>query len=147
MLTEALVLLARKGLTAAAVIANFHRQRVIPLTERSLPIFGVTPGVPASGLRTSMVLLPRGIAARRARNAVAEFPDDANDLWEIKMHQESGYLSVVSLDLIRCRLVLFLSPLPDSDLIAFCRGLAAGATPRGIRSQRNAKSTACTQRR
>ena len=45
-----------------------------------------------------MVLLPRGIAARRARNAVAEFPDDANDLWEIKMRPELGYLSVVSLD-------------------------------------------------
>ena len=45
-----------------------------------------------------MVLLPRGIAAQRARNAVAEFPDDANDLWEIKIRPESGYLSVVSLD-------------------------------------------------
>ena len=99
MLTEELVHLARKGLTAAAVIANFHRQRVIPLTERSLPIFGFTPEVPASGSRTSMVLLPRGIAARRARNAVAEFPDDANELWEIKMRPEPGYLSVVSLDL------------------------------------------------
>ncbi|XP_039851450.1 transcriptional regulatory protein AlgP-like [Panicum virgatum] len=41
-----------------------------------------------------MVLLPRGIAARRARNAAAEFPDDANDLWEIKMRPEPGYLSV-----------------------------------------------------
>ena len=97
-LTEALVHLARKGLTAAAVIANFHRQRVIPLTERSLPIFGLTPGVPASGSRTSMVLLPQGIAAWRARNVVAEFPDNANDLWEIKMCPEPGYLSVVSLD-------------------------------------------------
>ena len=97
-LTEALVHLARKGLTAAAMIVSFHRQRVIPLTERSLPIFGLTPGVPASGSMTSMVLLPRGIAARRARNAVAEFPDNANDLWEIKMRPEPGYLSVVSLD-------------------------------------------------
>jgi len=44
-LTEALVHLARKGFTAVAVIANFHPQRVIPLTERSLPIFGLTPGV------------------------------------------------------------------------------------------------------
>ena len=79
-LTEALVHLARKGLTAASVIANFHRQRVIPLTERSLLIFSLTPGVPASGSRTSMVLLPRGIAVQRARNAVAEFPDDTNDL-------------------------------------------------------------------
>ena len=57
-LTNALVHLARKGLTAAAVIANFHWQRVIPLTERSLPIFGLTPGVPASGSRMSTVLLP-----------------------------------------------------------------------------------------
>ena len=85
-------------MTAAAVIANFHRQRVIPLTKMSLPIFGLTPGVPASGSRASMVLLPRGIAAWRARNAVAEFPDNANDLWEIKMRPEPGYLSVVSHD-------------------------------------------------
>ena len=81
-LTEALVHLERKGLTAAAVIANFHRQMVIPLMERSLPIFGLTPGVPASGSRTSMV----------------EFPDNANDLWEIKMRTKPGYLLLVSLD-------------------------------------------------
>ena len=66
--------------------------------ERSLPIFSLTPGVPASDSRTSSVLLPRGIAARRARNAVVEFPDDANDLWEIKMRPEPVYLLVVSLD-------------------------------------------------
>ena len=85
-------------MTADAVIANFHWQRVIPLTERSLPIFGLTPGVPASGSRTSTALLPQGIAARRARNVVAEFPDDANDLWEIKMRPELGYILVVSPD-------------------------------------------------
>ena len=95
-LTEVLRHLARKGLTAAAVIANFHRQRVIPLTERSLPIFGLTPGVPASGSRTSLVLIPYDVAARRARNAVAEFPDNPEDLWKIKMRPEAGYLSGVS---------------------------------------------------
>ena len=95
-LTEALVHLARKGLTAAAVIANFHWQRVIPLTERSLPIFDLTPEAPASSSRTSLVLLPRDVAARRAKNAVAEFPDNPSDLWEIKMRPEMGYLSVVS---------------------------------------------------
>ena len=94
-LTEALVHLARKGLTAAAVIANFHRQRVIPLTERSLPIFSLTPGAPASVSRTSTVLLPRGIATRRARNTVAEFPDDANDLWEIKMRPDPLSIRVI----------------------------------------------------
>ena len=50
MLTNALQRLARKGLTAAAIIANFHQQRVIPLTERNLPIFDLTPEGPVHGL-------------------------------------------------------------------------------------------------
>ena len=79
-LTEALRHLAREGLTAAAVITNFHRQRVIPLTERSLPIFDLTPEALASGLRTAAELLPRNTAARRAMYAVAEFPNDPEDL-------------------------------------------------------------------
>ena len=95
-LTNALRHLARRGLTAATVIANFHRQRVIPLTEMSLPIFDLTPEAPASGLRTSLVLLPRDVVARRARNAVAEFPDNPDDLWKIKMRPEVRYLSMVS---------------------------------------------------
>ena len=97
-LTDALAYLARKGLTAAAVIANFHRQRVIPLMERVLPIFKLTPGAWASGSRTSVELLPRDIAARRARSAVAEFPNDPEDLWRIKMRPEPGYISLVSLN-------------------------------------------------
>ena len=51
--TNALQYLAKKGLTAAAVITNFHRQRVIPLVERRLPIFELTPEAPAEGSRTS----------------------------------------------------------------------------------------------
>ena len=81
---------------AAAVIANFHRQRVIPLTERSLPIFDLTPEARASGSRMSSVLLPADVAARRARNAVVEFPDNPEDLWKIKMRPKARYLSVVS---------------------------------------------------
>ena len=81
---------------AAAVIANFHRQRVIPLTERSLPIFDLTPEASSAGSRTSLVLLRSDVAARRAKNAVAEFPDNPNDLWEIKMRPETGHLSMVS---------------------------------------------------
>ena len=96
MLTDALRHLAMKGLTAAAVITNFHRQRVIPLTETSLPIFELTSEAPRAGSRKSYVMLPRDVAARRARNAVAEFPDNPNNLWEIKMHPEMGYLSGVS---------------------------------------------------
>ena len=40
---DALQHLVKKGLTAAAVIVNFHRQRVIPLMERRLGIFELTP--------------------------------------------------------------------------------------------------------
>ena len=81
---------------AAAFIANFHRQRVIPLTERNMPIFDLTSEAPYAGSRTSNVPLPRDVAARRAKNAVAKFPDNPDDLWEIKMCPETGYLSVVS---------------------------------------------------
>ena len=89
-LTNALRHLARKGLMAAAVIANFHRQRVIPFTKRSLPIFDLTPEAPCAGSRTSYVLLPRDVTARRAKNALAEFPDNPEDLWKIKMRPEAG---------------------------------------------------------
>ena len=97
MLTNALQRLARKGLTASAVIANFHRQRVIPLTERNLPIFDLTPEAPYAGLRASNVLLPHDVAAQRAKCAVAELPNNPDDLWEIKMRLETEYISVVSL--------------------------------------------------
>jgi hypothetical protein len=101
-LTNALRYLA-KELTAAAVIANFHRQRVIPLVERSLPIFELTSEALAEGSRTSDVLLPQDVAARRARSAVAEFPSNSEDLWKIKMRPEEGYLSVVSLVFSHCQ--------------------------------------------
>ena len=89
-LTDALAPLAKKGLTAAAVIANFHRQRVIPPVERALPIFQLTPGSPVEGSRTSNKLLSHTTAARRAKYAVAKFPHDPEDLWRIKMHPEPG---------------------------------------------------------
>jgi hypothetical protein len=96
-LTNALQRGGRKGLTAAAVIANFHQQRVIPLTKRNLPNFDLTPEAPYAGSRTSNVLLPHDVAASRAKSEVAEFQDNPDDLWEIKMRPETGYISVVSL--------------------------------------------------
>ena len=44
MYTDALHRLADKGLTAAIVIANFNRRRVLPRMERKLPIFKMTEG-------------------------------------------------------------------------------------------------------
>ena len=95
-LTDALARLAKKRLTAAAVIANFHRQRVIPLMERALPIFQLTPGSQVEGSRTSSKLLSHTNAARRAKYAVADFPQNTEDLWRIKMRHEPGYISLVS---------------------------------------------------
>ena len=66
--------------------------------ERALPIFKLTPGTQASGSRTAVELLPHNTAARRARYAVAEFPNDPEDLWRIKMRPEPGYISLVSFD-------------------------------------------------
>ena len=110
--TNALRHLARKGLTAAAVMANFHRQRVIPLTERNLPIFDLTPEAPYAGSRTSNVLLPHVVAAHRAKSAVAEFPDNPDDLWEIKMRPEAGYISVVSLSFNSLSISCYFFPTP-----------------------------------
>ena len=95
---------------AAAFIVNFHRQRVIPLTERNMPIFDLTPEAPCAGSRTLYVLHPCDVAAQRAKNAAAEFPDNPDDLWEIMMRPETGYLSVVSSSFNS--LVICATPLP-----------------------------------
>jgi len=112
-ITDALARLARKGLTAAGVIANFHRQRVIPLVERALPIYRLTPGSKVEGSRTSSKLLSHTNAARRAKYAVADFPQDPADLWRIKMRPEPGYISLVSFgfELVVRRVVPFPDPM------------------------------------
>ena len=56
------------------------------------------------------MLLPRDVAAWRAKSAVAEFPDNPDDLWEIKMRPEMGYISVVSLSFNS--LTICATPLP-----------------------------------
>ena len=113
-LTNTLQRLARRGLMAAAVSANFHRQRVIPLTERNLPIFDLTPEAPYVGSRTSNVLFPHDVAARRAKSAVAEFPDTPDDLWKIKICPEEGYLYVVSLSFNCLSISCYFFPTPCS---------------------------------
>ena len=108
--TNALQHLVKRGLTAAAIIANFHRQRVIPLMERKLPIFELTSKAVAVGSRMSSVLLPLDAAAQRARSAVARFSSDPADLWRIKMRPEEGYISLVSLACDCCRFCSVSSP-------------------------------------
>ena len=88
--------MARKGLTAPAVIANFHRQRVILLMERRLAIFELTLEAAAKGSRMSSDLLSLDAAALRVKSAVSHFPSNPEDLWKIKMRPEEGYISLVS---------------------------------------------------
>ena len=97
MFIEALQYLAKKGLTASTVIANFHWQRVIPLMERRLAIFELTPEAAAEGSRMLSVLLSLDAADQRAKSVVAHFPSDPEDLWRIKLCPEDGYISLVSL--------------------------------------------------
>ena len=66
--------------------------------ERALLIYQLTPGSQVEGSRTSNKLLSRTAAARRARYAVAEFPQNSEDLWRIKMRPKTGYISLVSFD-------------------------------------------------
>ena len=88
--TDALRHQANKGLTAAAIIANFHRQRVLPLTERKLAIFHLSPEAAVEGSWMARRSLSRDTAAQRAKSAVANFPSDPEDLWRIKMCPEEG---------------------------------------------------------
>ena len=88
--------------------------------ERALPIFQLTPGSQAEGSRTSFKLLSHTTAARRAKYAVAEFPHDPEDLWRLKMHPETGYISLVSFDSKSA--VSCVVPIPDSNSGMLCRG-------------------------
>ena len=63
MFTDALQHLAHRGLTAAAVIANFHRQRVLPLMERRLAIYQLNPKAIPEGSRMTRKLLSLDAAA------------------------------------------------------------------------------------
>ena len=78
---------------------------MIPLVERALPIYQLTPGSLVEGSRTLNKLFSRTTAARRAKYTVADFPKDPEDLWRIKMRPEPGYISLVSFDFesgVRC---------------------------------------------
>jgi hypothetical protein len=62
----------------------------------------------------SSKLLSHTNAARRAKYAVADFPQNPEDLWRIKMHPEPGYISLVSFgfEFVVRRIVHFLTPYP-----------------------------------
>jgi hypothetical protein len=90
--TEVLRRLADKGLTAAVVATNFHRQTVLPLMERRLPLYQLTPKASSEGSQMMEELLSRKVAAQRARRTMAAPPSNPRELWVIKMRPEAGYI-------------------------------------------------------
>ena len=71
--------LAGKGLTAAAVVASFHRQRVLPLMERKLAIYQLMSQAVSEGSRMVVEQLTQDVATQRANRTVAQFPSNPVD--------------------------------------------------------------------
>jgi hypothetical protein len=93
-LLKALEELRKGGLTAAGVVAAIHRRRVLPLTERRLPLWEMTPGGDLQGLRMSSDPLPVDDLHRRV--AVTLGKPDADALSQPLMRPDCGCVSLVS---------------------------------------------------
>jgi hypothetical protein len=93
-LLKALGELRKGGLTAAGVVAAIHRRRVLPLTERRLPLWEMTPEAALEGLRMSSDPLPVDDLHRRV--AVTLGKPDAGALFQPLMRPDRGCVSLVS---------------------------------------------------
>jgi hypothetical protein len=93
-LLKALEELRKGGLTAAGVVAAIHRRRVLPLTERRLPLWEMTLEADLEGLRMSSDPLPVDDLHRRV--AVTLGKPDAGALSQPLMRPDRGCVSLVS---------------------------------------------------
>jgi hypothetical protein len=76
------------------VVAAIHRRRVLPLTERRLPLWEMTPGVDLEGLRMSSDPLPVDDLHRRVAGTLGK--PDAGALSQLLMCPDRGCVSLVS---------------------------------------------------
>jgi hypothetical protein len=93
-LLKALEELRERGLTAAGVVAAIHRRRVLPLTERRLPLWEMTPGVDLEGLQMSSDPLPVDDLHRRVADTVGKLETSAFS--QLSMRLDRGCVSLVS---------------------------------------------------
>jgi hypothetical protein len=93
-LLKALGELWKGGLTVAGVVAAIHRRRVLPLTERRLPLWEMTPEADLEGLRMSSDPLPIDDLHRRV--AVTLGKPDTGALSQPLMRPDRGCVSLVS---------------------------------------------------
>jgi hypothetical protein len=94
-LLEALRKLWDRGLTAAGVVASFHRWRVLPLVERRLRLCKMTPEAELESSRMSSVTLTTDDLMRRVKGTVGRA--DLDVLAQPPMRPDHGYVSLVSL--------------------------------------------------
>ena len=121
-LLEGLERLRNHSLTAAVVMAAFHRQRVLPLMARRRRLFEMRPDEPIEGIRMSTSALSDEEILRRVREMV-EGRLKIGSLTPFAMHPSQGYLSLVSHTLLR-------PPRPPHSL-PFSGPLFAFAVPTG----------------
>ena len=67
---EQLEKLRNRCLTAAVVMAAFHRRRVLPLMARRRRLFDMRPDEPIEGIRMSAAALSNEVVLRRVRETV-----------------------------------------------------------------------------
>ena len=94
-LLEGLARLRNHGLTAAVVVAAFHRRRVLPLMVRRRRLFEMRPGEPVEGTRMSSSAL----SDEEIHHRVGETVDAklrGGNLTPFAMCPSRGFLSLVS---------------------------------------------------
>jgi hypothetical protein len=94
-LLKALEELRGKGLTAAGVVAAIHCRRVLPLTERRLPLWEMTSGVDLKGLQMSSDPLPTDDLHRWVADTVGKL--EAGAFSQPLMRPDRGCASLVSI--------------------------------------------------
>ena len=94
-LLDGLEKLRNRCLTAAVVMAAFHRRRVLPLMARRRRLFDMRPDEPIEGIRMSAAALSEEAVLRRVRETV-DGKMKSGGLTHIVMRPSRGYLSLVS---------------------------------------------------
>ena len=94
-LLRALGKLRDRGLSAAVVVAAFHRRRVLPLMARRRRLFEMTPSDPIAGIKMSAFALTDDETLCRVREAVDGKPK-IGDLMPFPMRPSWGHISLVS---------------------------------------------------
>jgi hypothetical protein len=93
-LLQALKVLREGGLTAAGVVAAIHHRRVLPLAERRLPLWEMTPEADWEGSRMSPDPLP--FDALQWRVSAAMGKPNSHAFSQLQMRPDQGCVTLVS---------------------------------------------------